>query len=597
VLMGLRKTTVRERRQQPRNDVEIDAPAFIEIRHTYGPVRKSVYKVVEYNEGGTSFLVPVADGYFRSGYPLEYALVTPDLTKMDRFGVVRYYHPFNDDQGGAFFRVGVENQPRRHKKNETLRIRPDRYDLSAKREQFIYFAHGDQEFQFPLVDISRYSAAFFSCEDQALGLSVSAALRGVEIVYGSRTVFQGTVIVTRCETLTGENRYRIVVEPRDAVFNVEMIETEDTLSTVSRSVEHLLVAAKKHRRIDQRFKSLVSDMRLFLEEYRRILDMPAAATLSMVENEAFFLDDLSNTFYPEMNRYVEEFDEIVSDLALSEAEHGLYKSYFQSNFHPLLMSAPFCHRTYFKPLGYPGDFEMMRMIKEAAFKGPTLFFKLIHHAMIASPMSVANRNRIRYLADKITEVVEASDAEQVNLLSIASGPAFEIQRIIEERPEIGNRIHVTLLDQEIEALRFSQDNIYMKRILHNCHIQVSLIHERIGTFLKNVARGKTTLPKLDMVYIFGLFDYFDDRTCRFCIDKSATLLNPNARILVSNYSLEGHRHRAFIEYALEWYMVYRNAEEMMAIGRNLARPFHAAVSAEPSGIIKFLELTSETNSD
>ena len=123
--MGLRKVTVRERRQQPRNDTEINEPAFIEIRHTFGPIRKSVYKVVEYNEGGTSFLVPVSDGYFRAGYPLEYTLVKPDLTRTERFGVVRYYHPFNDEKGVAFFKVGVENQPLRNKRPRPFQIRPD----------------------------------------------------------------------------------------------------------------------------------------------------------------------------------------------------------------------------------------------------------------------------------------------------------------------------------------------------------------------------------------------------------------------------------------------------------------------------------------
>ena len=58
-----------ERRKRLRNQVDLDDPAYIEIHHTFGPVRKSVYKVLEYDEYGMSFLIPQADGYFRPGVP------------------------------------------------------------------------------------------------------------------------------------------------------------------------------------------------------------------------------------------------------------------------------------------------------------------------------------------------------------------------------------------------------------------------------------------------------------------------------------------------------------------------------------------------
>ena len=590
---GVRNNIVQERRQRPRNPINLEAPAFIEIKHTYGPIRKSVYRVAEYNDFGTSFLVPAADGYFRAGYPLEYALVKPDLSKTERFGIVRYYHPYNDEKGESFFKVGVENKTSKSfNKPLKFHIRPERYNLAgAKSEQAIYFAHGDQEYQFPLVDISRYSAAFFCGEDQALGLSTSAALEAVEIVYGMKTIFEGTVIITRREPLPGDGeRYRIVIEPRNAIFNVDIIETQESLTSVARAVESLIITTQKHRRIDQRFKSLIADMRFFLEGYRRILDAPVATKLSLASDEKFFLDELSQSFSPETDRYLVALNEIIYSLNLNEADHGLYKSYFQSNFHQLLMAAPFCHRTYFKPLGYPGDFEMMRMIEQYEYQGPSLFYKLMNKAILDTPPCVANRNRIEILADRIARFVEQSSEETVRLLSIASGPALEIQKLLKEKPRIADRIHLTLLDQEAEALRYSQDSIYMKRILHGCNIQVDLIHERIGAFFKALAREKNNNPCYDLIYIFGLFDYFDDRTCLFCINNSSKLIKDGGKLVISNYSLDGHNHRAFTEYALEWYMIYRNREQMEKLGRMAKRPAAVHVDEDPTGIIKFLEL-------
>ena len=341
---------------------------------------------------------------------------------------------------------------------------------------------------------------------------------------------------------------------------------------------------------DERFKAIVADLRVFLEEYRKILDTPLANKLSIEVHQASFLEELNKTFFPQMDEYVRALNEIVETLDMNETDHGLYKSYVQRHLHPLLMGSPFCHRMYFKPLGYPGDYQMMKLIRENNYEGATLFAKLINKHALSNPMAMANRNRVDILADRIAEFARGRVGEELRILSIASGPALEIQRLIDLYPEIANRIHLTLLDQELEALRYSQDRLYMKRIVNSCQIRIEFIHQSVGSFLKQVARGETELPPFDMIYIFGLFDYFDDRTCTFCINKSASLLKKNGRMLVSNYSLDGHNHRAYMEYAYEWYMVYRDKEQLENLGRTANRPCKITVDEDPTSVIKFLEL-------
>jgi extracellular factor (EF) 3-hydroxypalmitic acid methyl ester biosynthesis protein len=502
---------------------------------------------------------------------------------------VRYYHPYNDHQGNAFYKIGVENNQLATKKPGQLRIRPERLKLvDLKSEHAIYFTVDDQEYQFPLVDISRYSAAFHCDEDDALGFSVSSALEDVEVTFGVKTVFQGTVVVTR-KYIEGE-RYRIVVEPRNAIFDIDVIEEQETMTAVAHSVDALISASKKYKAIDSGFKAVLADMRTFLEGYQKILEMPAMNRLSSEAEQTELLDELNRAFFPTMNEYFVSMDQTVSALGLNEQDHGLYKMYFQKHFHPLLMASPFCHRIYFKPLGYPGDFEMMRMIRENRYEGPTLFAKLINKAMLSNPLGQSNRNRIEFLAGRIASFVRARKGEEVNILSIACGPALEIQKIIDEQPEVADRIHITLLDQEAEALRYSQDSIYMKRIMKNCGIRIELVHQSIGSFLKQVARGKWRDSKYDLIYIFGLFDYFDDRTCGFCLNKSIALLKDNGRMLISNYSLDGHNHRIFMEFAFEWYMVYRDKKQMESLGKTVEKATAMRVDEDSSGVIKFLEL-------
>ncbi len=581
---------VHERRKRLRNQVEHTDPAVIEIRHTFGPVRKSVYKVLEYDEYGLSFLVPLVDGYFRPGVPLEYSLMKKEHPTIDSFGAVKYYHLHNDTSGNAYYKVGVENQPSKGIEPTNFRIRPERYNLTGlQNAQSIHFSTIENDHSLPLEDISRYSAAFYCSEDTALSLPVSSTLESVVITFAGRQVYEGTVIVTR-RSLDGD-RYRIVIEPRNATFNVDVIKEQETLTSVARSAESLVFEAAKQDTIASDFKAVVADMRTYLEGFRNILDMPMSRKLAKEEeNQHGFLTELDKVFYPQFDRYVSALDKVVGSLDLSEDENGLYKSYLQRHLHALLMEAPFCHRMYFKPLGYPGDFEMMRMIRDENYAGPTLYSKLVNKNVLQNPLALANRNRIAILAERLVAFVEQCKSPVVRLLSVASGPALEIQKLIEEHPAVADRIHLTLLDQEAEALRYSQDNIYLKRIMSSSSIQVDLVHESVGSFLRRAKRSKTSEPEYDMVYIFGLFDYFDDRTCSFCLNQCSKLIKEDGRLIISNYSLDGHHYRTCLEYAFEWYMVYRDKSQMEQLGQMVKRPCRTEVYEDPSRVIKFLDI-------
>jgi hypothetical protein len=117
-----------------------------------------------------------------------------------------------------------------------------------------------------------------------------------------------------------------------------------------------------------------------------------------------------------------------------------------------------------------------------------------------------------------------------------------------------------------------------------------LIHESIGAFLKRSGRGGTSQPEYDLVYIFGLFDYFDDKTCSFCLNQCAKLIKEDGRMIISNYSLDGHHNRTILEYAFEWYIIYRNKSQMEQLGQMVKRPCKTEVDEDPSTVIKFLNI-------
>ncbi len=101
----------KERRKNTRNGTLANEVTFIEIEHSFGSVKRSVYKVKEYDELGLSFFVPVSDGYFLPGTPIKFALVKSDQSKIYSLGTVRHYHQFDEAGGKSFYKVGVQMDP------------------------------------------------------------------------------------------------------------------------------------------------------------------------------------------------------------------------------------------------------------------------------------------------------------------------------------------------------------------------------------------------------------------------------------------------------------------------------------------------------
>ena len=70
------------------------------------------------------------------------------------------------------------------------------------------------------------------------------------------------------------------------------------------------------------------------------------------------------------------------------------------------MQSPWMHRALHKPLGYPGDFRVMRHVYEDSFSGASLFAKAVSLAFLETAPARAVRARKnvvrRQLADRLS---------------------------------------------------------------------------------------------------------------------------------------------------------------------------------------------------
>ncbi len=106
--------------------------------------------------------------------------------------------------------------------------------------------------------------------------------------------------------------------------------------------------------------------------------------------------------------------------------------------------------------------------------------------------------------------------------------------------------------------------------------------------LKRTQRRGHDAEKFDLIYCTGLFDYLAPDTCRALMELWYDSLSPGGLLLVANMS-DTKPFRHFIEFILDWQLIYRNGAEFLSLVPERCRDT-ARVIAEPTAVNLFLHL-------
>src|SRR5262249_49809190 len=142
-------------------------------------------------------------------------------------------------------------------------------------------------------------------------------------------------------------------------------------------------------------------------------------------------------------------------------------------------------RSFRKPLGYAGDYEMVNMICRDPLEGSTLFAKIVNLWFLRQPPAEAHRNRIQYLVDRLSEVTLrlSQNDRTARILSVGCGPAREVQRFLAESP-LADRAHFTLIDFDQETVEYTRTTLESLKQKHSRSTQVHVIRKSVGQILK-----------------------------------------------------------------------------------------------------------------
>lgn len=272
---------------------------------------------------------------------------------------------------------------------------------------------------------------------------------------------------------------------------------------------------------------------------------------------------VSNYLSKILSPIYKEFESIMTDISSKDLNNHM--NYFRESVGDIMFQSAYAHRAFFKPRGYAGDYEMMNHVYKREIRGRTLFAKCLQRYFVDEPAGRAVRNREIYLRQKINMVVADNQKQnKIKILSVASGPAMEIQNFIKTFNGDLSNVEFHLLDQDIDALKHAQRRILS--ISHEARKEVNLVlHHK--TIKSVIAEG---LPEVgfSLIYSAGLFDYFTDPVAVFAAKKIYDGLTSKGSLIIGNFSLENPNKFA-MGLIMDWKLIYRSRSQMAELFKSI----------------------------
>ena len=431
------------------------------------------------------------------------------------------------------------------------------------------------------------SAVVFEVYNPYSIVQLSEVLQDLTIRRGERTIYSGRAVVSNLVN-TG---LMLIVSATLVDTWQDLDGLLDDVSGVREEVERFIQDWKSANRLMSGYLLSVTEIRSFLSELNRWLGQISISPKTRQSQEHHELPtdvfhELSQLIFPRLYKLFRKFEQEAEKIPNESIT--LHKHYAQRDLHPLLMTSPFVHRTFTKPLGYAGDYEAVNMMMRDAREGPTTYAKLINALHLNTGVAAAHRNRIGILNDYLFTTTRkyAESNKAVNILNIGCGPAQEIQKALASNPLL-DRCNFRLVDFNKQTLLYAEKVLREIAEKSGLRPQLEFAQESVHVLLKQAARADATdEEEYELIYCAGLFDYLSDKVCSRLLRLFYKWIKPDGMILATNVH-PSNPNRFAMEHILEWYLIYRDKRDMESLLPHFGKQ---RVFSDETGINIFLEI-------
>jgi extracellular factor (EF) 3-hydroxypalmitic acid methyl ester biosynthesis protein len=476
---------------------------------------------------------------------------------------------------------------------------PANVNTGSELKDSLVICHSSQgvEFRASLMRLTRYLAVI-EIHSPGLVLLTSEVLTDFKIVIRDRIVYSGRAVVSNMVSAGAT----LVCEAKldEGSFSVASFSPAEANALMRDGFNDFLTQWQKVYRVLPEFKVVVADMQTFLADLRLWLeqvelDIRSMPTGDRAEAEQRTVLELGEAMVPAFNAMHERMEAISEKV--EEELRPVHQNFSKRQLHPLVLCSPFAYRTYQKPLGYAGDYEMVNMITRSPYEGGSLYAKVVNLWFLRQWPAVAHRNRIAYLRKMLVEECLRGErrGRPIRVLNLGCGPAREIQELLAE-DAICDYAQFTLWDfnnetiehatQALEGLkrRFGRRTAFQfqKKSVHQ------VLKEGSKPVVTSTTNGRGDATKYDLIYCAGLFDYLSDKTCKQLMNIFHGWLAPGGLLAATNVD-DSKPFRNMLEFLLDWHLIYRDAKRGLSLLPDRASADWCRVEKDDTEVNVFIE--------
>jgi extracellular factor (EF) 3-hydroxypalmitic acid methyl ester biosynthesis protein len=324
-----------------------------------------------------------------------------------------------------------------------------------------------------------------------------------------------------------------------------------------------LFSGETNQLVPKEYRIFCADVLKVLGSYRDLLD--ANMNLARQIERDFDLEGAYEACEPRLLQHWRSLwrtgNDLVKDIMGNREVLEATKAFTEVVLTPEMRGGAIWDRSYGKPLGYPGDFEVMNQVYDWERRGKTAYQMLLHR--VGLEVAECIKTRMEVVLTHIGKVVrEQGISRAARIMSLGSGPAREVEMFLSGGLK-NRRAEFTLIDQEQAALSYAVEKTYPYVLNAKGMARVQCLNVSFTDVLRG-SGALQSLPSQDMIYCIGLIDYLADRRAAGLVRRLYDALGAGGLLIIGNMNDTALSNLWPMEFLTDWTLYYRNDAQMKA---------------------------------
>lgn len=345
---------------------------------------------------------------------------------------------------------------------------------------------------------------------------------------------------------------------RGKIFDIAELQQLTATAHFSQRLTILANEENNTSLVPEEFKIVCAETLHLLKQAQQVLE-----TLNTQTQQEHCVNACFDTIANRWHTLWEKANTILSDLeATDAAAFRAAKKYTESLVTPELIHAPVWKQAYEKPLGYPGDFRVMKHLYEEQLLGDTPYEKLCQ--ALGLELGGFIRNRMHFAQQMISKIIAeniVTREDTIKIMNVGCGIPHEMVAYLREQDSLPHPLHFTMIDQEYQALREGYAVTYQAALRHAPKVQIESLHTSFMNLLRGQEVFVETQPQ-DLLYSLGIIDYLTPRRAQNFVAALYKNIRPGGTLLLANVREMPRKLLWPLGVILDWPLYYRTEEEM-----------------------------------